>query len=194
MAPYRLLRLTNWLDPWKDAQGNGYQLSQSLLAIGSGGATGLPWGQGVSKFFYLPESHTDFAFAIFCQEWGFLGAIILIALFVVFAAALVRIAFKARDPRAFILVSGVTILLVGQGIANMMMVTGCIPVIGVPLMFISYGGTNMVINMICIGLVLSVYRIETRKQLMHNGRNGGNFQSGRSSVHLYSLNGRRVDQ
>ena len=192
-SPYRLQRLMFWLDPWKDAQGSGYQLTQSLLAIGSGGATGLPWGQGISKFFYLPESHTDFAFAIFCQEWGFLGALVLIALVVTFGAALLRIAFTARDPRGFILVTGVSVLLVGQGLANMMMVTGCLPVFGVPLMFISYGGTSMVINMVCIGLVLSVYRkeVEGREEIRARLEQGLPPQE-RPGVRLVARDGRRL--
>jgi cell division protein FtsW len=170
VAPYRLQRFLTWLDPWKDAQGSGYQLAQSILAIGSGGLVGVPWGQGSSKFFYLPEAHTDFAFAIFCQEWGFIGALLLIALFVIFARALIKVAGHTKDKRGFLLVSGVACLLVGQSAANMAMVCGIIPVIGVPLMFISYGGTSMVINMICIGLVLSVYRDECKRELNGSSR------------------------
>ena len=166
LAPYRVQRFLSWLDPWKDAQGSGYQLAQSILAIGSGGFVGVPWGQGSSKFFYLPEAHTDFAFAIFCQEWGFVGALLLIALFVIFARALIRIAGHTKDARGFLLVAGATCLLVGQSAANMAMVCGLLPVIGVPLMFISYGGTSMVINMICIGLVISVYHDECRREKM----------------------------
>lgn len=166
VAPYRVQRFLSWLDPWKDAQGAGYQLAQSILAIGSGGFVGVPWGQGSSKFFYLPEAHTDFAFAIFCQEWGFVGALLLIGLFVILARALVRIAGQTKDPRGYLLVAGATCLLIGQSAANMAMVCGLFPVIGVPLMFISYGGTSMVINMICIGLVISVYHDECRRELM----------------------------
>ncbi len=165
LAPYRIQRFLSWLDPWKDAQGGGYQLAQSILAIGSGGFVGAPWGQGSGKFFYLPEAHTDFAFAIFCQEWGFLGALLLIGLFVIFARALVRIAGQTKDERGFLLVSGIFCLLAGQAAANMAMVCGLLPVIGVPLMFISYGGTSTVINMIGVGLVLSVYHDECRREL-----------------------------
>ena len=107
MAPYRLQRVKVWLDPWSDEANTGYQMVQSLMSIGSGGLTGLPWGQGSGKFFYLPEAHTDFAFAIFCQEWGLLGAAILISVFVLLAAAFFRIAMNTKDERGFILVSGV---------------------------------------------------------------------------------------
>ena len=110
MAPYRLQRVKVWLDPWSDEANTGYQMVQSLMSIGSGGLTGLPWGQGSGKFFYLPEAHTDFAFAIFCQEWGLLGAAILISVFLLLAAAFFRIAMNTKDERGFILVSGVSCL------------------------------------------------------------------------------------
>ncbi len=166
LAPYRRERIFLWLDPWKDAQGGGYQMTQSLMAIGSGGLTGLPWGQGSSKFFYLPEAHTDFAFAIFCQEWGYIGALFLIACFVIMAWAMVTIAMNTKDRRGYILVAGATLFLIGQAAANMAMVTGLFPVIGVPLMFISYGGTSLIANMFTMGLVISVYRSESSREAM----------------------------
>lgn len=159
-ASYRMKRIKVWLDPWQDAGDTGYQMVQSRLAIGSGGWTGMHWGQGGSKFFYLPEAHTDFAFAVFSQEWGFIGCLFLIIAFIVLAWAFLYIACNTRDKQGFLLVSGVGFLIVGQAAANMAMVTGLLPVIGVPLLFISYGGTSMVMNMIAIGLVLSVCRKE----------------------------------
>ena len=166
LAPYRRARIFLWLDPWKDAQGGGYQMTQSLMAIGSGGLTGLPWGQGSSKFFYLPEAHTDFAFAIFCQEWGYIGALFLIACFVIMAWAMVTIAVNTKDRRGYMLVAGATLFLIGQAAANMAMVTGLLPVIGVPLMFISYGGTSLIANMFTLGLIISVYRNESARETM----------------------------
>ena len=166
LAPYRRARIFLWLDPWKDAQGGGYQMTQSLMAIGSGGLTGLPWGQGSSKFFYLPEAHTDFAFAIFCQEWGYIGALFLIACFVIMAWAMVTIAMNTKDRRGYMLVAGATLFLIGQAAANMAMVTGLLPVIGVPLMFISYGGTSLIANMFTLGLIISVYRNESARETM----------------------------
>ena len=133
------------------------------MSIGSGGLTGLPWGQGSGKFFYLPEAHTDFAFAIFCQEWGLLGAAILISVFLLLAAAFFRIAMNTKDERGFILVSGVSCLSwdrrlqYGNGVR-------AAAVIGVPLSFISYGGTSMLITLASIGLVLSVYRDECKRE------------------------------
>ena len=165
-APYRRARFALWLDPWKDAQGGGYQMAQSLTAIGSGGLTGLPWGQGSGKFFFLPEAHTDFAFAIFCQEWGYVGALFLIACFIILARALFCIAMNTKDRRGYLLVSGATLFLIGQSVANMAMVTGVLPVIGVPLLFISYGGTSLLMNMFTLGLVISVYRNECAREIM----------------------------
>ena len=166
MAPYRRARFALWLNPWKDAQGGGYQMAQSLTAIGSGGLTGLPWGQGSSKFFFLPEAHTDFAFAIFCQEWGYVGALFLIACFLILARALFCIAMNTKDRRGYLLVAGSTLFLIGQSAANMAMVTGVLPVIGVPLLFISYGGTSLLANMFALGLVVSVYRSECAREIM----------------------------
>ncbi len=166
LAPYRRARVMLWLNPWEDPQGGGYQMTQSLTAIGSGGLTGLPWGQGSGKFFYLPEAHTDFAFAIFCQEWGYVGALFLIACFVVLAAALFTIANNTKDRRGYLLVAGSTLFLIGQAAANMAMVTGVLPVIGVPLLFISYGGTSLITNMFALGLVISVYRSECAREIM----------------------------
>ena len=165
LAPYRLNRLKVWLNPFIDPQGAGYQMVQAKLAIGSGGLFGMHWGQGSSKFFYLPEAHTDFAFAVFCQEWGFLGALLLIALFTLLAYAFYRVAIRTKDRKGFLLTCGCSFLIIGQSVANMAMVTGLLPVIGVPLMFISYGGTSLVINFFCIGLILSVYRLEAAREI-----------------------------
>ena len=135
-----------------------------LMAIGSGGVLGAPWGQGSGKFFYLPEAHTDFAFAIYCQEWGFFGALFLIFLFALLGIALFKMAAACRDEEGFMLISGVTLLVVGQAAANMLMVCGCLPVIGVPLSFISYGGTSMVVSLTALGLALSVYKQEVKRE------------------------------
>lgn len=160
-STYSTNRLNVWLDPWSDATGHGYQTVQSLLSIGSGGLTGVSWGGGYAKFHYLPEAHTDFAFAVFCQESGFLGAMLVICLFLALGYAFLRIAFSTRDEKAYLLVSGMMLYVVGQACANMAMVCGLLPVIGVPLPLISYGGTSMLTTMGAIGLVLSVYDAES---------------------------------
>ena len=154
--PYRLERLKITYDPWSDAQNYGYQTVQSLSAIGSGELTGMGLGVGVSKYDYLPEAHTDFAFAIFCQENGFLGAIFVVLLFSAFAVYAARIANKAKDEYGQILSMGIMILIVGQAIANLLMVGGLIPVVGVPLPFISYGGTSLIITMAAIGILINI--------------------------------------
>lgn len=162
-APYRLARVMIWLDPWSDAQGNGYQSVQSFVSIGSGGWFGTHFGMGTGKFFFLPESHTDFAFAIFCQEWGFAGALFLLLLFLLLAKAIYTIGLHTDDEQGFLLVTGANFLIVGQAIANMAMVCGILPVIGVPLSFISYGGTSLVATLIAVAMVIAVYKDETRK-------------------------------
>lgn len=169
VSPYRRERIRVMFDPWLDPMGKGYQIVQAQTAIGSGSWFGTHWGQGTGKFFYLPESHTDFAFAIFSQENGFLGVLLIFGLFVFLGYIFARIAVRARREEGFLLASGVSFLIIGQAIANMAMVCGLLPVIGVPLVFISYGGSSMIISMAAIGLLLSVYdetvELERRERL-----------------------------
>ncbi len=157
--PYRLKRLMVTLDPWSDAQNYGYQTVQSLSAIGSGELTGMGLGVGVSKYDYLPEAHTDFAFAIFCQENGFLGAIFVFMLFAAFAVYAARISRIAKDEYGQILAMGIMILIVGQAIGNLFMVGGMFPVVGIPLPFISYGGTSLIVTMAAIGILVNIGRL-----------------------------------
>ena len=156
---YRLERLKVMLDPWSDAQNYGYQTVQSLSAIGSGELTGMGLGVGMSKYDYLPEAHTDFAFAIFCQENGFLGAIFVFMLFAALAVYATRIAAKARDEFGQMLAMGIMILIVGQAIGNLLMVGGMFPVVGIPLPFISYGGTSLIVTMASMGILASIGRL-----------------------------------
>lgn len=156
--PYRLDRINSWYDPWSRAQGDGYQIVQSILAIGSGEFSGMGLGHGFSKYSYLPESHTDFAFAVFCQELGFIGAFVVFSLLITMAYYCTKIALKTKDNFGKMLVCGIMMLIVGQAASNMAMVVGLVPVVGVPLPFISYGGTSLILNMLSIGLVLSVER------------------------------------
>lgn len=157
--PYRLKRLMVTFDPWSDAQNYGYQTVQSLSAIGSGELTGMGLGVGVSKYDYLPEAHTDFAFAIFCQENGFLGAIFVFMLFAAFAVYAARISGIAKDEYGQILAMGIMILIVGQAIGNLFMVGGMFPVVGIPLPFISYGGTSLIVTMAAIGILVNIGRL-----------------------------------
>jgi cell division protein FtsW len=155
-ASYRLDRIRAWWDPWQYAQGIGYQACQSMLTIGSGKIFGMQFGMGLSKFFYLPEAHTDFAFAIWAQEAGFIGAVLLVALFFMFAQISVTVAMKTTDVFGRMLAIGITLLIAGQALINVAMVTGLLPVVGVPLPFISFGGTSLVINWIAIGILANI--------------------------------------
>jgi cell division protein FtsW len=156
LQPYRLERIKVMFDPWADAQGKGYQTVQSLSTIGSGGFWGMGLGSGVSKYDYLPEAHTDFAFAIFCQEHGFLGAMLIFFLLAVLLLYCVRIANRASDEFGQMLALGIMLLILGQGIANVAMVGGLLPVVGVPLPFISYGGSSLIVTMCAMGILLNV--------------------------------------
>lgn len=163
LEPFRLRRFAVWLDPWIDERGAGFQMVQALKGIGSAGFAGKSWGMGMVKH-YLPEPHTDFAFAVFCEENGFLGAMLLAFFYTLLAYAFIKIVFYTRDKKGFLLASGVTTLIIGQAFSNMAMVCGILPVIGVPLPFISYGGSSMLVTLVAIGLILSVYDEEERRR------------------------------
>lgn len=151
-------RIDMWLNPWLDAQGDGYQMVQSLLAIGSGGLLGTGLGKSRQKFLYLPEEHNDFIFSIVCEELGLIGAGIIMLLF---AALILRgfwIALHARDRFGGLLVVGTTSLLAMQVFLNIGVVTGLLPATGISLPFFSYGGTALSIQLAEMGVVLSVSR------------------------------------
>ena len=158
VAPYRLKRVTVWLGLEHDERIE-YQAEQAKMVIGSGGVDGVGWGDGLSKYNYLPESHTDFAFAVFCEEWGFiLTALCIFVPFIFFTHHGFSIAKQTENPYGKMLAAGLTLLVSGQAVSNIMMVMGSLPVIGVPLPFISYGGTSLAINMTCVGVLLSIHR------------------------------------
>ena len=155
---YNTSRMTYWLDPWADAQGAGWQLSQSLISIGSGGLLGVGLGKSRQKFLYLPEEHNDFIFAIVCEELGLIGASLIMLLF---AALILRgywIALHARDRFGSLLVVGITTLIAMQTFLNIGVVTGLLPTTGISLPFFSYGGTALCIQLAEMGIVLSVSR------------------------------------
>ena len=155
---YNTSRIEMWHNPWADAQGKGYQLSQSLISIGSGGLLGVGLGRSRQKFLFLPEEHNDFIFAIVCEELGLIGASIIMLLF---AALILRgywIALHARDRFGSLLVVGVTTLIALQTFLNIGVVTGLLPTTGISLPFFSYGGTALSIQLAEMGIVLSVSR------------------------------------
>ena len=155
---YGQSRIAMWHNPWLDAQGDGYQLVQSLISIGSGGLLGVGLGKSRQKYLYLPEEHNDFIFAIVCEELGLIGATIIMLLF---AALILRgywIALHARDRFGSLLVVGVTTLIALQTFLNIGVVTGLLPTTGISLPFFSYGGTALSMQLAEMGIVLSVSR------------------------------------
>lgn len=158
-APYRLARIASFLDPLnRDPLGDGYQIRQILIALGSGGITGLGLGASRQKFGYIPASHTDGIFAILGEELGLIGCLVVIGLFVFLAYRGFKIALAAPDSFGTILASGITISLILQAIVNIGVVTASIPFTGVTLPLFSYGGSSLVISMASIGLLLAVSR------------------------------------
>jgi cell division protein FtsW len=155
---YRAARFLAFLNPWADPKGNGYQIIQAMLAFGSGGLTGVGLGLSRQKFFYLPAAHTDFIFAIVGEELGLVGTLSVVGAFLVIAYAGIRIALSVKDPFSRLVAGGLTIMIVAQGVMNMAAVTGIMPVTGIPLPLVSYGGSSMLFTLGCVGLILAVSR------------------------------------
>lgn len=158
IEPYRMKRFTTFLDPFSDMLGDGFQIVQSLYAIGSGGLFGLGLGQSRQKFLYLPEPQNDFIFSIICEELGFIGALLVVVLFVALIWKGIQIAIKAPDTFSSMLVTGITSLIAVQVILNIAVVTSSMPATGIPLPFFSYGGTSLMILLAEMGIVLNVTR------------------------------------
>ncbi|MGL4655311.1 MAG: putative lipid II flippase FtsW [Sarcina sp.] len=158
LFPFRAARVVNFLDPWKDASGKGYQVIQSFYALGSGGIMGLGLGESRQKTMYMPEPHNDFIFSIIGEELGLIGCVFVIVLFLIFIYRGVVIAITAKDVYGTFLALGITCIIAFQAIINMAVVTGSMPVTGVPLPFISYGGTALVINLCAMGVLLNISR------------------------------------
>lgn len=156
--PYRWQRLVAFLDPWGDAQAGGFQLVQSLLALGSGGPFGVGLGNGRQKMFYLPEGHTDFIFALVGEELGLAGGLVVLGCFGVIALRGFRVAAHASDDFSRLVAFGLTFLLVAQAAMNVAVVIGLLPTKGLPLPLISYGGSSMVATGLTVGLLLGLSR------------------------------------
>lgn len=163
--PYVMDRLTTFLDPESDPQGSGYQIQQSLIAVGSGGLTGRGFGQSVQKFEYLPEPIGDSIFAVYAEEFGFIGSVMLITLFSIFTFRGYKIATQARDMFGMLLVVGFMTLIIAQAFLNIAAMVGVAPLSGLPLPFISHGGTALLATMTMMGIVLNVskYRVTGRR-------------------------------
>lgn len=157
-SPYRRERMTSFANPFGDYHESGYQVCQSLIALGSGGIFGVGLCEGKEKLFYLPEAHTDFILAVLGEEVGLIGTIIVAALFFMFAVRSYIIAFHTRETFGRLLAAGLGTLISGQALLNMCVVTSSVPATGVPLPFISYGGSSLALNLLCVGILLGISR------------------------------------
>jgi cell division protein FtsW len=156
--PYRMARLTSFLNPGAHAEGAGFQVAQAKIALGSGGLDGVGIGNGVQKAFYLPEAHTDMISAVIGEELGFLGILAVVGLFGMFGYAGLKVAQRARDNYGKLLVAGLTSLIVIQAMVNLYAVMGLAPLTGVPLPFVSYGNSSLLTSLFAVGLILNVAR------------------------------------
>jgi cell division protein FtsW len=161
---YRQARLMAFLHPDQDPQGTGFQLLQSLIAVGSGGFTGVGLMESKQKLFYLPEAHTDFIYAVICEELGFIGAVLVIVLFAVYGWRGMRAAFNAPDRFGGMLALGVTAMVMFQALINFAVVLGMMPTKGIPLPFVSYGGSSLLVMLLATGVLLNV-----SQQASHSG-------------------------
>lgn len=158
VAPYRLERILSFLNPWKDPLGSGFQIIQSLYAIGPGGLFGYGFGNSRQKHFYLPEPQTDFIFSIISEEFGFLGIVIVVSLFLLIIYKGFQIARKSQDLFSKYIAFGITFQIAFQAVLNLCVVVGLLPVTGVTLPFLSYGGSSLLITLSSIGILLNISR------------------------------------
>ena len=162
LEPYRLARVTTFLDPWKDATGAGWQVIQSLYAIGSGGLFGAGLGESKQKYLYIPEPHNDFIFSVLAEELGFVGCVLVIVLFAIFIWRGVLIAMKSPDMFGSLIAIGITTMVAIQVILNIAVVTSSVPATGMPLPFFSYGGTALFILLCEMGVLLNISRASVK--------------------------------
>ena len=156
LEPYRRARLLSFLDPWQDPDGAGFQSVQAMIALGSGGFFGVGLGESVQKIYYLPEASTDMIFAIVGEELGLFGSLAVIGAFAVFGYAGFNVALRCRDPFGKVLGTGLTALICGQAAVNMSAVLGLLPLTGIPLPFVSYGGSSLVVGLTAVGVLLNI--------------------------------------
>lgn len=155
-SAYRMRRLLTFMNPWADPQGDGFQIIQSLIAVGTGGWTGRGLMQGVQKLFYLPEPHTDFIYSVIAEEFGIVGAVITLACFLVIAWRGFRIASNAPDPFGSLVALGLTTMVAAQALINISVVLSLMPTKGIPLPLVSSGGSSLLINLVGMGVLLNV--------------------------------------
>ncbi len=155
-VPYRYQRLMGFLNPEADPQGSGFQMLQSLIAVGSGGLVGVGLMGSRQKLFYLPEAHTDFIYAVLCEELGFIGGLAVLVLFGIYAWRGARAAMAAPDDFGRYLGLGITVMVVGQALINLSVVLGMMPTKGIPLPFVSYGGSSLLVMLLATGVLLNI--------------------------------------
>lgn len=165
MEPYRLRRVLAFLDPWKDPQGSGFQLVQSFIALGSGGIKGIGLGESKQKLSFLPESHTDFIFALVGEELGFIGALVIVCLFLLLFFRGISVANRTKNLFGYYLASGLSMMVALQALINFCVTTGLVPTKGLPLPFISYGGSSLLMNMVAVGILLRLSKGDEVKRV-----------------------------
>jgi cell division protein FtsW len=158
---YRLARLTAFLDPWKDPRHSGFQIIQSLISFGSGGPFGVGIGDGMQKLFYLPEPHTDFILSVIAEESGFIGVGLILFLYIILIVRGFQISLKAPDLFGNLLASGLTMMLALEAVINIAGVMGLIPLKGLALPFLSYGGTSLMMSLMAVGILLNISSYES---------------------------------
>ncbi len=172
-AGYRRNRMNSFMDPWADASHTGYQVAQSLVALGTGNLAGVGLGASRAKWGFLPNAHTDFIFAIVGEELGLLGTLLVVGLFVAFTVLGIRVALRAPDRFGTLLAAGITAWIAGQAVVNMGAVTGAMPVTGIPLPFLSFGGSALVVTMAAVGILLNVARRSDQASSLRSGPAAG---------------------
>jgi cell division protein FtsW len=182
MEPYRRARFFAFLHPWHDAQGTGFQLVQAMISMGSGGFFGVGLGQSVGKIFYLPEAHTDMMLAVIGEELGLVGVTAVIAAYGVFTYAGLNIAMRCKDPFGKRLAAGLTVVVAGQAAINIAAVMGVAPLTGIPLPFLSYGGSSLVVLLAGVGILLNIAHRGGRAAVAvpDRGRGNGRTRAARS--------------
>lgn len=177
---YQKRRVTTFLNPWADPLNNGYQLVQSLLAIGSGGSWGTGYGLSQQKLFYLPIQYTDFIFAVFAEEFGFIGCLLFLFLLVAYGTLALIVAFKAENAVHRLVAIGAMIFLVGQSLLNIGVASGALPTTGLPLPLVSYGGNSVLASLLIAGLLIRVARESSEAKVVSLPRRSAN--NGRSRL------------
>jgi cell division protein FtsW len=195
LEPYRRERLFSFLDPWQDADGSGFQAVQAMIALGSGGVFGVGLGESVQKIYYLPEASTDMIFAIVGEELGLVGAFAVVAAFAVFGYAGFNIALACKDRFGKLLAAGLTALVCGQAAVNVSAVLGLVPLTGIPLPFVSYGGSSLIVGLASVGILLNIgvnHAAESTADVPDRGRRNRRARPARAGSRRSAARPRRV--